>query len=90
MCHHSTQDPIKVNHTGGINLVLIMDNTFISEQTHQLETADEMQTCCECVELSDNENQEIDEDYFFHKNTEISIPGRGKKTLGNFLEKLRV
>ena len=61
-----------------------MNNTFI-EQTHQLETADEMQTCCECVEFSDNENQEIDEDYFFHKNTEISIPGRGKNTLGNFL-----
>ena len=55
-----------------------MHNTLCSEQAHQLDTTEEIQAGFESVEFSDSENQELHEEYFVHKNTEIWLPGHDK------------
>ena len=55
-----------------------MHNTLSSEQANQLDTTEKIQTGFESAEFSDSENQEIHDEYFVHKNTEIWIPGHDK------------
>ena len=55
-----------------------MHNTLSSEQADQLDTTKKIQTGFESAEFSDSENQEIPDEYFVHKNTEIWIPGHDK------------
>ena len=55
-----------------------MQNTLSSEQAHQIDTTEEIQTGFESVEFSDSEIQEMHEEYFVHKNAETWIPGHDK------------
>ena len=55
-----------------------MHNPLSSEQANQLDTTEKIQTGFESAECSDSENQEIHDEYFVHKNTEIWIPGHDK------------
>ena len=56
-----------------------MHNTLSSEQANQLDTTEKIQTDFESAEFSDSENQEIHDEYFVHKDTEIWIPCHDKK-----------
>ena len=58
-----------------------MHNTLSSEQANQLDTTEDIQTGFESAEFSDSENQEIQDEYFAHKNTEIWTPGHDRKNI---------
>ena len=55
-----------------------MHNTLSSEEANQLDTTEEFQTGFESTEYSDSQHQEIQDEYFIHKNTEIMTPGHDK------------
>ena len=55
-----------------------MHNTLSSDQANPLDTTEKIQTGFESAEFSNSENQEIHDEYFVQKNTEIWIPGHDK------------
>ena len=61
-----------------VQLLFTMHDTLSSQQANQLDTTEQIQIGFKSTEYSDSENQEIHDDYFVHKNTEIWFPGHDK------------